>query len=108
MMDFELKLEKPRRREAYICAAVMGIGYMLGGILPMIPYFIAKRATTALSISIGVTCFVLLVFGFGKSKLLGGTTRQAVESAIKTLAVGVVAAGASYGIVRGVDSNSHL
>lgn len=30
MMDFELKLEKPRRREAYISAAVMGLAYFIG------------------------------------------------------------------------------
>lgn len=29
-MDFELKLDKPRRREAYLSALVMGIAYFIG------------------------------------------------------------------------------
>lgn len=30
MMDFELKLEKPGRRQAYISALVMGLAYFIG------------------------------------------------------------------------------
>lgn len=108
MMDFELKLEKPKRREAYICAIVMGFAYLLGGILPMIPYFIAKKASTALFVSIGITAVILVVFGFYKARFLGSTFRQSASSAIKTLIIGAVAAGASYGIVRAIDGSKSV
>ena len=106
MMDFELKLERPKRREAYFCAVVMGFAYLLGGILPMIPYFIAKKATTALFISIGITSVILIIVGFCKARFLGSSFIQSMSSAVKTLGIGAVAAGASYGIVRAIDSSS--
>ncbi|KIW34850.1 hypothetical protein, variant 2 [Cladophialophora immunda] len=34
MMDFELKLEEPARRSAYISAAVMGVAYFIGKFYP--------------------------------------------------------------------------
>jgi VIT1/CCC1 family predicted Fe2+/Mn2+ transporter len=72
----------------------------------MIPYFIAKKTLTALFISIGITAVILLVFGYFKAGVLGCTFTQSASSAVKTLMIGAVAAGASYGIVRAVDSSS--
>lgn len=107
-MDFELKIQKPKRREAYISALVMGAAYFIGGLLPMIPYFAVQDTTTALCISIGVTAAILLIFGYAKAKLLNSSNAQIFGSMVKTLAIGAAAAGASYGIVRGVDSSRIL
>lgn len=70
----------------------------------MIPYFAFKRTNDALFTSIGITVVILIVFGYGKSAVLGNPVRDSVVSACYTLLVGVVAAGTSYGIVRGIDS----
>ncbi|KAI4752779.1 hypothetical protein E4T52_06852 [Aureobasidium sp. EXF-3400] len=94
MMDFELKLTKPNRAGAWI----------EGGILPMIPYFAFKRTNDALFTSIGITVVILIVFGYGKSAIVGNPKKDSILSACYTLIVGVVAAGTSYGIVRGLDS----
>jgi predicted membrane protein (TIGR00267 family) len=99
-----LKLQKPAVAQAVYSALAMGLSYIVGGILPMIPYFIAADVTTALFASIGITVGVLLVFGFVKTRMNVGSVRLAVVGALQTLLVGVVAAGASYGIVRAVDS----
>lgn len=104
MMKFELGLERPRTSRLYLSAFVMGFAYFLGGLIPMIPYFAVKNVTTALFISIGVTVFMLLAFGFVKAIVTGTGRKDAVWSAIQTLAVGVAAAGASYGIVKGIES----
>ena len=104
MMDFELQLQKPTRKDAYISALLIGVAYIAGGILPMIPYFIVKRANIALFISIAVTAVILLAFGFYKSRFLGASYSQSFLSAFKTLLIGAVAAGASYGIVRAIDA----
>ncbi|KIW89904.1 uncharacterized protein Z519_09333 [Cladophialophora bantiana CBS 173.52] len=106
MMDFELKLEEPARRSAYVSAAVMGISYFIGGLLPMIPYFAIHRATHALFVSIGITAIILIVFGYLKCAYAGCNRRQSIWGAVQTLCIGATAAGASYGIVRAVDSSN--
>ncbi|KAK3116951.1 Protein ccc1 [Teratosphaeriaceae sp. CCFEE 6253] len=104
MMDFELKLEKPRTKMAWIEGLVMGVSYFLGGLLPMIPYFAFTNVNHALFTSIGITVLVLVVFGYVKALVTGCRQADAAWSAVQTLIVGAVAAGASYGIVRGVNS----
>ncbi|KAK5188391.1 Protein ccc1 [Exophiala xenobiotica] len=124
MMDFELKLQRPVRGGAYISSATMGIAYFVGlclrnvdestldadqvrkgGLLPMIPYFAIRHATTALFVSIGITAVILMVFGYLKCAYAGCRPTQSVIGAVQTLCVGAVAAGASYGIVRAVNSS---
>jgi len=71
----------------------------------MIPYFVIRHTTTALFISIGITAFILIVFGFLKAKYVGCTLQQSIQSAVLTLGVGVAAAGTSYGIVRAIQGS---
>ena len=70
----------------------------------MIPYFATQNVTHALFISIGITVIILLVFGYIKNRITVGTKRAGVYGALQTLLVGALAAGASYGIVRAIDS----
>jgi vacuolar iron transporter family protein len=104
MMDFELRLECPRARTAWISAAVMGLSYFLGGLIPMIPYFAFHNVNHALFTSIGITVVILLIFGYVKAIITGTRQKDAVLSAIQTLVVGAIAAATSYGIVRGVNN----
>ena len=76
----------------------------IGGLIPMIPYFIMHNVTHALFVSIGITAFILVIFGYIKNWVTVGTKSSAGWGAFQTLVVGAVAAGASYGIVRGLDS----
>lgn len=63
--------------------------------------------TKALFISIGITAFVLLVFGAIKGYLTGSRSGWGwlIVSALQTLSVGTLAAGAAYGIVRALDND---
>lgn len=70
----------------------------------MIPYFAFKDVNHALFASIGITATILLVFGYVKAIVTGCRAKDAWFSAVQTLIVGAVAAAASYGIVRGVNS----
>lgn len=72
----------------------------------MIPYFAMKNVTHALFVSIGITVVILLGFGYIKNRVTVGTKRAGAYGAVQTLIVGVLAAGASYGIVRAIDSAS--
>ncbi|TVY32819.1 Vacuolar iron transporter [Lachnellula subtilissima] len=106
MMDFELKMEKVEKKQAWISAGALAGSYFAGGFIPIIPYFAMKSVTNALFVSIGVTVLMLLVFGFVKNKNTVGTTRCGFKGAAQTLVTGVLAAGASYGIVRALDSRN--
>jgi VIT1/CCC1 family predicted Fe2+/Mn2+ transporter len=79
-----------------------------GGLIPMIPYFAMRNVTHALFISIGITFIILLAFGFVKNYISVKKKRSGLYGAVQTLAVGSLAAGASYGIVRALDSHSSL
>jgi hypothetical protein len=70
----------------------------------MIPYFTHVHVDTALFISIGITVVILLVFGYLKCIVNGSSRPQALRGAVQTLCVGSAAAGASYGIVRGINA----
>jgi VIT1/CCC1 family predicted Fe2+/Mn2+ transporter len=71
----------------------------------MIPYFVFKKVNHALFTSIGITAVILVAFGYIKALVTGTTRRDAAWSAMQTLLIGAVAAGVSYGIVRGVNSS---
>lgn len=71
----------------------------------MLPYFIIReRVWRALFISFGVTSFALLFFGFAKARVTGCKKRTSVSSALQTLVIGMIAAGASFGIVVAVNA----
>ena len=71
----------------------------------MIPYFaFHNNVRYGLFASIGVTCFILLIFGYVKAAVIGCKRKDAAWSALQTLVVGALAAGVSYGIVRAVNS----
>ena len=103
MMDFELHLSKPSTSRAWIEGLVMGVSYFIGGLLPMIPYFAIRNVNHALYTSIGITVVILVLFGYVKAIVTGCKRKDAAISAVQTLVVGVVAAGVSYGIVRGFN-----
>jgi VIT1/CCC1 family predicted Fe2+/Mn2+ transporter len=123
MMDFELKLEKPRLKMAWLEGLVMGISYFLGrlmrriststtkltmksgGLLPMIPYFATRNIPEALFSSIGITTGMLLIFGYVKSTVTGCSKKDSSLGALQTLLIGGIAAGVSYGIVKGMNSS---
>ncbi|KAK4555874.1 Protein ccc1 [Recurvomyces mirabilis] len=108
MMDFELQLERPAAKGAWLAGLVMAVAYFFGGLLPMIPYFAFHNVTHALFTSIGITAFILVIFGYVKAIITGCQRKDALWSALQTLVIGVVAAGVSYGIVRGVNSSVHV
>lgn len=103
VMDFDLRLEQPNVHAAWVSAATMGLSYFVGGLIPMIPYFVMERVREALWVSIGITVAVLLVFGYVKNYVAIRNHRAGVWGAVQTLVIGMLAAGTSYAIVRGLD-----
>lgn len=90
----------------YISAFTIGMGYLIGGLIPLLPYFFIPRAHVALIYSCIVTGVVLLVFGAVKSHVTGAGmgAKGYVYGAFSTLLVGGVAAGAAFGIVKALET----
>jgi VIT1/CCC1 family predicted Fe2+/Mn2+ transporter len=72
----------------------------------MIPYFAMTNVTDALFVSIGITFVILLAFGYIKNYITVKTKRSGLWGAVQTLFIGALAAGTSYGIVRGIDQSN--
>ncbi|KAH8646274.1 Ccc1 family [Xylariales sp. PMI_506] len=104
MMDFELRLEGPHINHAWLSALIMGWSYFIGGLIPMIPYFLLNDTMKALLVSIGITVKILLIFGYLKTWAVLRDKIAGIWGALQTLFIGSLAAGTSYGIVRALDS----
>jgi len=101
MMRYELGLEKPQDNRATQSAVTIGISYIVGGIIPLSPYFFIASSQMALYYSVVVTMICLFVFGYFKSKVTG---QPAFSGAIKVLLIGALAAAAAFGIAKWVNS----
>ena len=99
MMKFELGLEKPNANQARNSALTIGGSYIVGGIIPLLPYFFTKTPTQGLVYSAIFTLLSLFVFGYFKSKV---TDQPPIIGALKVTIIGVLAAGAAYGIARAI------
>jgi len=103
----EGKEDVPTRR-LYISAFTIGMGYLCGGIIPLLPYFFISTALDALKISCIITGIVLLIFGTVKARVTGAARNfwGYVWGAVSTMAVGGFAAAAAYGLVVAVETSS--
>ena len=102
MMRFELGLEKPDPRRAPISALRIGGSYVIGGLLPLLPYMLVPESQQALWGSIVVTFIALVAFGALKGKFTG---TPIVRSALETAAIGGVAAAVAFALARLVSGS---
>lgn len=97
MMKFELGLEKPEPSRARNSAITIAISYIVGGLVPLFPYFFISQPTIALKASVIVTLIALLVFGYIKGRFTGTSPWK---SAIQTVIVGGSAAAVAFVLAR--------
>ena len=97
MMRFELELSEPAAGRALRSAATIGGAYVVGGLIPLFPYFLVVETHQALLASCTVTGFALLAFGWLKAKATG---LPAMRGAAQTLAVGGAAAAVAFAVAR--------
>jgi VIT1/CCC1 family predicted Fe2+/Mn2+ transporter len=93
MMRYELGLEEPHANRATRSAITIGISYIVGGVIPLSPYFFIHESQTALYYSCAITMVCLFVFGYFKSKVTG---QPVVVGAFKVLFIGALAAAAAF------------
>lgn len=105
LLKFGEGMEEVPTARLYISAFTIGMGYLVGGIIPLLPYFFIPRAQVALIYSSVVTGIVLLVFGAVKARVTGASLnwKDTLYGAGSTLCVGGAAAAAAFGIVRALE-----
>jgi VIT1/CCC1 family predicted Fe2+/Mn2+ transporter len=99
MMRFELGLEKPEPGRARISATVIAASYVVGGLVPLVPYMVIHTAKSALLISVIMTLIALAVFGYVKGHFTGA---RPLKSAIQTTITGGLAATAAFLIAHAI------
>ncbi len=93
MMRFELGLERPDKNRALQSAMVIGVSYIIGGLIPLSAYFFTENVGDGLKYSIIITMICLVLFGLVKSKLTG---QPLFKGTMRVALVGALAAAAAY------------
>ncbi|KKA25979.1 hypothetical protein TD95_002167 [Thielaviopsis punctulata] len=86
----------------------IALGYLMGGLIPMLPYFFAPTVGLGLVWSIFLCMIALFSYGAGKNYLLGGSRRPAISKCLweglHMLLLGGVAAGTAVLCVHLVEN----
>jgi len=96
----ELKIIPDNLGNPFYNAVIMGIAYVIGGSVPLLPYFIFHDLYIALPISICITLFGLFVLGAGTTKF---SKRSWWKAGLEMVALASVAALIGFGVGQGVE-----
>lgn len=97
MMHYELGLSEPDPKQATKSAANIGLSYVAGGIVPLLPYFFVDTPMQGLKISAVVTIICLFMFGWFKSKATG---QPLLAGALHVTIIGAIAASAAFYVAK--------
>ncbi len=97
MMKFELGLEEPDPKRAHRSAFNIGLSYVVGGLIPLTPYFFVSNSLEGLKISALITLVCLYVFGFFKSKMTGINPWW---GGVKVMFIGAIAAATAFAVAK--------
>jgi len=101
MMKHELGLDQPDPKRAKKSAFNIGVSYIVGGLVPLSPYFFISNALSALKVSVIITLICLYIFGYFKSKITGV---NAFVGGLKVMLIGAAAASAAFAIARLIEA----
>jgi VIT1/CCC1 family predicted Fe2+/Mn2+ transporter len=97
MMKHELGLEKPDPKRASRSAFNIGMSYVVGGLVPLSPYFFLHNSLDGLKLSAIITLICLYIFGYFKSKMTGVNPWY---GGLKVMLIGAAAAAAAFAIAK--------
>lgn len=97
MMKYELGLDKPEPKRARNSAINISVSYIVGGIVPLSPYFFAASPIDGLKYSAMITVCCLFIFGYFKAKFTG---QNKLAGAVRVMLIGSIAAAAAFFIAR--------
>ncbi len=101
MMKHELGLDKPDPKRARRSAFNIGASYIVGGLVPLSPYFFIHDSLDALKISAIITLICLYIFGYFKSKITGVNP---FTGGLKVMMIGAAAAAAAFAIAKLIEA----
>jgi VIT1/CCC1 family predicted Fe2+/Mn2+ transporter len=99
MMRFELGLDRPHKHRALQSATIIGLSYVIGGLIPLSAYFFTESSQEGLIYSSIITMLCLIVFGLVKSKLTG---QPLFKGTVRVAIVGAAAAAAAFAIAKAI------
>ena len=99
MMRFELGLERPDKNRALESALVIGVSYVIGGMIPLSAYFFNDSTHDGLIYSSIITMICLIGFGLIKSKL---TCQPLFKGTLRVALVGAMAAAAAFALAKAI------
>ena len=89
----------------YVCGLTISLGYIFGGLVPLLPYLVLSDIRKAFLCSVVIMGLALFAFGWLKTALVGETSRKAcLRVGLQMTILGGVAAGAAMGCVKAVGS----
>ncbi len=97
MMRYELGLEEPRAGRALQSAITIGGAYVVGGLVPLLPYMLLSGVEQALAVSVLATLVALAVFGGIKGRMTG---TGGLRGALQTMVVGGLASAVAFAVAR--------
>lgn len=81
-------LEIPDKNQLPFTAFIIGISYLVGAIIPLIPIFLIQNIASAFKWSVALSLFILPIVGYIKSRINGETL---VWGSVRLLLLGTVA-----------------
>lgn len=78
-------------------AITIAFSYVVGGLVPLLPYMLIPAARKALIASVVVTLLALVIFGLAKGYFTGN---QPFKSAFQTALIGAIASAAAFSIAK--------
>ncbi|KAM0799763.1 VIT family-domain-containing protein [Usnea florida] len=103
-------LSPPSASSPFVSCIILASGYFIGGFIPLIPYLCVKRPQVFLAFFSSIAVVVVCLFAFGWVKtgsVVGWKGRKNVKmgmlGAAQMVGLGVCAAGAAVGIVKGIN-----
>lgn len=101
---------KPFIPGAWFSGLSISIGYVTGGLIPLLPYFITSTVGDALRWSIALCLMALFIFGFSKNMMLTtGKIRwsRSTWEGVQMLLLGGVAAAVAVVMIKVIDTGDN-
>ncbi|KAI7477962.1 hypothetical protein KC357_g4446 [Hortaea werneckii] len=90
---------------AYVCGATIAFGYVVGGLLALMPYLLLPKIQDAFWGSAIVMTVALFGFGWFKTAVVGETNVVVcLKNGLQMMVLGGIAAGAAVGCVKAFDA----
>ncbi|WP_147202967.1 VIT1/CCC1 transporter family protein [Segetibacter aerophilus] len=102
MMKHELGLERPDEKRARKSAFNIALSYIVGGLVPLSPYFFTDNTLKGLKVSAIITLICLFIFGYYKSTMTGVAP---IQGGLKVMFIGALAASAAFVIARLIEGH---